>query len=325
MFSVFTLRDNLEFIKNSVAEPTVIEQDELISVDIDDDFGLTISATHLELYVKPKVFKSCMLNTIGVSGLLYKRILDLDSCVDPLKELIKDVVKENIRNFVFFVDHLALPMEAVMVKPAFDGKTFMPDPVPKDALPYTVCTAHLPIDEGEDFNVNDFDHDMNDKSFTLSLSKIEESTNPFYAIVHNTAKIAWMSDKDKWEQKASIYDKERNMLYTLPRNYGKSDTKLTSDIIGHVNTLIAKLRMDDNYEKEYDEMLLAKLPSNAIVYLMENTYSDYKLKTILDTIQAQRESIKPALMKNIYKCLGYMIAQKIHCCAECRHLDEETL
>lgn len=324
MTSIFKLRENLDFIKNSVAEPTVFEPEEIINIDLEDDLGLSISTSRMELYISPAVFKSSMLSVIGITGLIQNKMSACASDYEELYAIIKNTVKENIRNFVFYVDHLALPMEAVMVKPTFD-KDFEPNPVAKEVLPELVCTAHLPIESDEDFYVSNFDHDMKDKVFTLSLSKIEDFTKPMSSVVHNTAKIAWMSNTEKWEQRASIYDRERDMLYTLPRNYGKKEYKQTSTILAHVDTLIEKLDMNADYSKEFNEMLIAKLPPKAQTFLMELVLEDHKLKTILDTIYNIRENIKPSMMKNLYKCLGYMIAQKIHCCTECRHLDEETL
>ena len=59
--------------------------------------------------------------------------------------------------------------------------------------------------------------------------------------------------------------------------------------------------------------------------MMEASFEDHKLVTILDKISSSKEDLKPSVVHALYKCLGYMVAQKLHCCPECRHLDEETL
>ena len=90
-------------------------------------------------------------------------------------------------------------------------------------------------------------------------------------------------------------------------------------------TLESKMNINDDYDKEYTDMISSKLPKAGIEFMMEATFDNHKLITIMDKISSVKEDLKPGVLRALYKCLGYMVAQKIHCCKECRHLDEETL
>ena len=115
------------------------------------------------------------------------------------------------------------------------------------------------------------------------------------------------------------------MYFTLPRNYAKEEDKQVGKILSHIDTIISQLDITQDYDKEFNEMLVAKLPKGGLEFMMETFFEDHKLETILDKVNSVREEIKPSVLRAVYRCLGYMVAQKIHCCTLCRHLDEETL
>lgn len=317
-------RENLAYLKDAVAKPTIIGRDQLRKVDFQPDFGLYIDLEASQLYVKDKLVKNTILPTLGITGLLRKEMLDDTQQFYTIIDLVTPLFKQNIQNFIFYIDEGS--NEIILVKPMFD-KQMEPCQVDNNeaALKSTLCTAHFPVSQNEDYDVLDFNQTTSDKNYKLNLTRIEDITKDFYPVIHNTSKIAWLTDKDTWDQRASIYDRVRDLYITLPRNYGKGGYKPVSDIISHIDYLISKMNIMDNYDKEFTDMLSAKLPNAGIEFMMETEFIDHKLVSILDKISSVREDIKPGVRRALYKCLGYMVAQKIHCCKECRHLDEETL
>lgn len=316
--------ENQDYLKNSVARPTIIEREQLIKVDFQPDFGLYLDLDTEQIYVKDKVVKSTILPTLGITGLLKKEMMDDTNQFYTIIDIIAPIFKQNIQNFIFYID--SVEHEAIVVKSMFDKSM---DPCQVDnteaALKNTLCTAHFPVNPDENYDVLDFNQTTADKNYKLNLTRIEDITKPFYPVVHNTTKIAWVSDKDTWDQRASIYDRERDLYITLPRNYGKGGYKPVSDILTHIDYLIGKMNINDDYSKEYTDMLTAKLPNAGLEFMMETSFDDHKLISFLEKISSIREEVKPGVLRALYKCLGYMVAQKIHCCKECRHLDEETL
>lgn len=317
-------KENLSFLKSAVAAPIIIEKDQLINVDFQPDFGLYLDLSSSQIYVKDKIVLSTILPTLGITGILKKEMMKDTDQFYSIIDLIISILKQNINNFLFYIDKSS--NEAVVVKAMFDShmESCQVDNT-EESLMQTLCTAHFPVNSEDDYDVLSFNQTSSDKTYKLNLTRIEDITKEFYPIIQNTAKISWLSDKDKWDQRASIYDRERDLYITLPRNYGKKGSKKVSDIISHIDYLISKMNINDDYGKEYKDMLTAKLPNAGIEFMMTTSFSDYRLVTFLDKIASMHDKIKPGVRKALYKCLGYMVAQKIHCCKECRHLDKETL
>lgn len=316
--------ENLSYLKDSIATPTIITLDQVRKVDFQPDFSLYLDLELSQIFIKDKVVKSTILPTLGVTGLLRKDMENDLQQFDTMLDIIVPIFKQNIHNFIFYLDNV--DHEAVLVKPMFD-KQMEPCQVDNNesALKSTLCTAHFPVSPGDNYDVLDFCQTTSDKNYKLNLTRIEDITKAFYPVIHNTSKIAWISDKDTWEQRASIYDRERDLYITLPRNYGKGGYKQVSDILSHIDYLISKMNINDDYDKEYTDMISSKLPKAGIEFMMEATFDNHKLVTIMDKISSVKDDLKPGVLRALYKCLGYMVAQKIHCCKECRHLDEETL
>ncbi len=322
--SNFVFNDNRTFIENSVAKPIIIECTPDLNIDLQPDLSLFIELPNRTIQVKDKVVKSSIISTIGLSGILLKKLLEGNAVLeDTLLDLITPLLKDNISHFLFYLDSDTGDAEAIVVQPMFD-RHLDPIPVPNtsDELKLYQCTSHLPVSPDRNYNVSNFDHDQTMKVFRLNLSRVEDNDKPIYPIVHNKSSIAW---QDKWDQRASIFIRQFGIDILLPRNYGKGEYKPVDNILSHVDFLINKLDIEKDYDEEYNEMLSAKLPNKGQKFMMETPFADHKLKTILAKIASVREDLKPAEVNAISQCLGYMVAKKIHCCSECRYMDEETL
>ena len=316
--------ENRDFLIHSTARPYVVEPDHLVNLEIMQDMTMLVTTQRQEIFVKETPFKSSVLPILGITGLLKKKMIDGESATltDSLLDLITPIMKQNIQSFIFFLDTDEKEAIAVFVTPVFDKLEPVTLHNGYSNLKQFLCTSYFPVEEDKDYHVIDFNHEPKDKIFKLNLAHKEDQTKEFYPIIHNNAPIAW---KENWDQRASIYDRERDLYMTLPRNYGKGGYKVVDKIIQHIDHMISKLDITQDYDKEFNEMLMAKLPNKGIEYMMEASFEDHKLVTILDKISSSKEDLKPSVVHALYKCLGYMVAQKLHCCPECRHLDEETL
>ena len=320
--STFNFKDNKTFISNSVAKPYIIQDLDGVNIDLQPDLNLFIDLPDRTIKVKDKLVKSSIIPTIGLSGMLLKKIVDGQNATlsDTLLDIVTPMLKDNISHFLFFLDAEGSDATAILVEPLFD-KHLDPIELPEDLSAY-VCTKHLPVTSEKDYYVYNFDQDPSKKTFNISFFRIEDKDKEIYPIVTNKSSILW---KDKWDQRATIFLRTFNMGLILPRNYGKEDIKIVDDILKHIDYLITKLDIHQDFDKEYNEMLTAKLPNKGISFMMDTPFADHKLITILRKIALMREEIKPALLNALSQCLGYMVAQKIHCCSQCRFMDAETL
>lgn len=320
--SIFKLKENKTFISNSVAKPYIIQTTEGVKIDLQPDLNLFIDLPDHTIRVKDKIVKSSILPTVGLTGILLKNIVNGQNATlsDTLLDIVTPLLKENVNHFLFFLESECSDSDAILVEPLFD-KHLDPVELPENLSSY-VCTNHLPITSEKDYYVYNFDHDTSKKSFSISLFRIEDVEKDIYPIVTNKSSVLW---KDKWDQRATIFLRTYNIGLVLPRNYGKEDCKNVDDILNHVDHLITKLNINQDYDKEYNEMLSAKLPGKGVSFMMDTPFADHKLVTILNKINVLREEIKPALLNALSQCLGYMVAQKIHCCSQCRFMDAETL
>ena len=323
--SNFSFRDNLTFINNSVAKPCILDNTADLNVDLQPDLSLFIETPTRTIQVKDKEVKSSILPTIGITGLFLKKLVDgADSVLqDTLLDMITPAIKDNISHFLFFLDNEVGDAESILVHPLYD-RHLDPIPVPNtpEAMNFYLCTSHLPVSPDRDYSVSNFTHDPTVKIFRLNLSRVEDKDRSIYPVVHNKSSVVW---KDRWDQRASIFIKQYGLSPVLPRNYGKEYYQPVDNILFHVDQLIEKLNLESDYEEEYNEMLSAKLPNKGLKFMMETLFDNYILETILKKISSLRENLKPAELAAINQCLGYMIAKKIHCCSECRYMDEETL
>ena len=319
--TTFNFRENQSFIINSVAKPYVIKADD-VSVDLQPDFNLFIEFSSRTIKVKDTLVKSTIIPTLGITGLLLKKSIErLDvSLSDTVLDILTPLLKENISNFMFFLESDSPDTDAVLVYPLFD-KHLDPIDVPEDLHSFQ-SIHYLPVHPEHDYLVYNYDQDTSDKNLKIDFIRPTDIEKSVYPIITNKTSILW---KDKWDQRAIIFLKTFNLGLLLPRNYGKDDYKLVDDIFDHVDTLIEKLDINSDYDKEYNEMLSAKLPNKGIAFMMDTQFADHRLITILQKIVQMREELKPSLLNNISQCLGYMVAKKIHCCSQCRLMDTETL
>lgn len=321
--SRFSFKENKAFIVNSTARPYVVEPEQLVRLEIMQDMTLVVTTRSQEIFVKESPFKSSILPILGITGILKKKMVDGDVILtDTLIDLITPILKSTLSSFVFFLDTDEKEAVSVVVTPVFDKMEPVVLQNNHDRLKQFLCTSYFPVEEDKDYTVIDFNHSSTDKTFRLNFARTEDQTKEFYPVVHNSSPISW---KENWDQRASIYDRERDLYFTFPRNYAKGGYKQVGRILDHIDYMIRKLDVNADYEKEFNEMLVAKLPNKGIEFMMEASFADHKLVTILNKISSLREELKPSLLCALYKCLGYMVAQKLHCCPECRHLDEETL
>ena len=72
--SNFVFNDNRTFIENSVAKPIIIECTPDLNIDLQPDLSLFIELPHRTIQVKDKVVKSSIISTIGLSGILLKKL-----------------------------------------------------------------------------------------------------------------------------------------------------------------------------------------------------------------------------------------------------------
>lgn len=323
--STFSFLENKTFLMESTAKPYVVEKDKLNEVEILPDLTMSVLTSDHSILLKENQVKSSILPTLGISGLLKKIMVD---GTDPelgndVLRIITPILKNNIQYFLFFLDCDNRSCTSVVTTPLFD-KHLEPISVPNDpnVLKNYICTYHLPVEQDTDYVVIDFDQAATDKHYKLNLARKEDRTKDFYPVIHNTASISW---NERWDQRASIYDRERDIYLTLPKNYGKEDPKLVGKILSHTDMLMSRLNILEEYDKEFTEMLTAKLPKAGLEFMMGVDFADHRLVTILDKVSSVKEDTKPSVLRAIYKCLGYMVAKKVHCCPECRHLDEETL
>ena len=321
----FSLKENKEFILNTVAIPLIINTGDYKDIELFPDLNLVITQENRTIVVKDTVFKSCILPTLGISSLLKKTMLSDTILADNILDLIRPILFENLSHFIFFVDSDSGEAEAIVVSPLFD-KDLEPIIITNNSpeLRNYLCTSHLPVDSNVDYDVVNFLHDISDKKFKLSLSRPSDEGKEIYPVVHNTAPVSW---KEKWDQRVSLYVPTYDLYMTLPRNYGKPDYRYVELIFKHVDALISKVNLNDSYEKEFDDMLMAKLPSAGHSFFMDNVFVNKDLRSVLEKVSSiKREGmVKSNVINAIYKCLGYMVAQKVHCCPECRHLDTDTL
>jgi hypothetical protein len=320
-----SFNENKDFLINCVAKPVIVEQQTLQDIDIQSDLNIVITQTDRSILVKDSQVKSVILPTLGITGLLKKKMIEGTNPEETqaIIRLIRPLLKEHISHFIFFLDTDEKEATSVVTTSLFDKHL---EPLnlnndPQQLRPY-LCTTHFPVEPDKNYDVIDFDHSPSDKVYRLNISRPDDRTKEFYPVVHNVSSISY---KDKWEQRASIYDRERDIYLTLPRNYAKEMDKPVGEILNHLDTIISQLDINQDYNKEFTEMLMAKLPKGGIEFMMETYFVDHKLVTILDKVESVREELKPSVLKAIYRCLGFMVAQKIHCCTLCRHLDEETL
>ena len=317
--------ENKEFLTNCVAKPFIVESQTLQDVDIQSDLNIVITQTDRTIFVKDSQTKSIILPILGITGLLKKKMVEGTNPdeTQSIIRLIRPLLKDHISHFIFFLDSDEKEANSIVVTHLFD-KHLDPLNIPNDPQqlkPY-LCTSHFPIEPDKDYDVIDFDHSPLDKIYHLNISRPEDIIKEFYPVVHNTSSISY---KDKWDQRASIYDRERGLYYILPRNYAKEMDKPVGEILIHIDNIISRLDITQDYDKEFTDMLVAKLPKGGLEFMMEVSFVNHKLITILDKISSMKEELKPSLLRALYRCIGYMIAQKIHCCPQCRHLDEETL
>jgi hypothetical protein len=308
-----------------VAKPHVVDPNLVRRIEFDPDLNIYIYQSDRIIKVKDSQVKSSILPVLGITGLIKKILTDGSAPVfaDIIMDKVSELFKEHISHFLFFMDSDDKEATAIVVRPLFE-KDFEPIVVPNDpqVLSKFICTSHFPVEEDSDYDVIDFNHVPEDKKYTLSLARKTDSTKKFYPIIHNTSSISW---KEKWEQRASIYDRDHDLLLTLPRNYAKEETKPVGRILDHIDSLIGRMNVSDDYDAEYIDMLTAKLPKNGVDFMMDAQFEDHRLISMLEYIHRASQKMKPSLLKAIEKCLGYMVALKVHCCKECRHLDEETL
>lgn len=323
--SEFSFLQNKSFLTNSVATPYLVTKEKFVNVELVSDLTMQVVTADFSINVKESIVKSAILPTLGITGIIKQRMID---GTDPnltqhVLDMVSPILEQNITNFLFYLDLDGANADAVVVTPLFD-KHFEPFTLENnpEVLNGTLCTSHFPVEEGMDYNVIDFDHSTNNKVYHLNLARLQDKNKKLYPIVHNQTSIAW---SDKWDQRASIYDVQRDLYLTLPRNYGKGEYKTVDKIFLHVDSIIDRLDLEQDYDKEFNEMLAEKLPKPGVELMMTLDFDNHKLITILDRINSLGDEIKPTVYKALFKCLGYMVAKKIRCCTKCRHLDEEKL
>lgn len=321
----FGFNENKVFLMNCVAKPVIVEPQTLLNINFQSDLSLLIEQSTRDIFVQPQQVKSVILPVLGITGLLKKKMLDQMSSEETqaIIRMIKPLLKEHIAHFIFFLDTEGKEATSVVTTPLFD-RTFVPLEVQNNPqqLAHYLCTSYFPVESDRNYDVIDFDHAPTDKVYCLNLARPEDRERVFYPIVHNTSSISF---KNKWEQRASIYDRFRDLYFTLPRNYAKEMDKPVGEILSHIDSIIARIDLNQDYDKEFTEMLGSKLPKRGLDFMMEVPFNDHKLGTILNKIVSMKDELKPSVLKALYHCLGFMVAQKIHCCTLCRHLDEATL